>query len=235
MRRVLSFFLIPAVLAILVSLGFWQLDRAKEKQAYLDERAARAGLPAIAVESVTLGPGQSGVAAQVVGRFDGLGQFLWDNRTYEGRPGFHVLTPFVIRDSGIRILVDRGWIPLEGSREDLPRPSIPLGQRQIEGQLYEPLKGFTLEQAAPEFASPLRQNLDLESYAASAPFDIQPYVLRLSSKAKDGFVRVWPVIQETSVQRHRAYAVQWFGMAGVFVVIVAAFIRRQRRVIKKSN
>lgn len=229
MRRVLSWTAIPLIFVALISLGFWQLERAKEKQALLDEFAARVGQPPIAVSGERLGAGQSGAAATIRGRFDGQGQFLWDNRTYEGRPGFHVLTPFVILGSDTRILVDRGWIALEGGREDLPRPSVPSGEREVAGRLYEPLMGFTLEAQAPEFAAPLRQNLDLVAYAKDAPFSIQPYVLRLAVDAPDGFVRAWPEPRETSVQRHRAYALQWFAMAGVFIIVVVAVVRRQRR------
>ena len=81
----------------------------------------------------------------------------------------------------------------------------------------------------PEYHAILRQNLDLSAFASSAPYAVQPYVLRLDADDPDGFVRVWPVPDQTAVRRHEAYAVQWFGMAVVFIAVVGAMWRRELR------
>ncbi len=61
----------------------------------------------------------------VKGRLDPDHQFLLDNRTNEGRPGYEVLTPLYL-DAAERdvILVDRGWIPFSGFRDKLPDVSF---------------------------------------------------------------------------------------------------------------
>ncbi len=222
------------VCALLIGLGAWQLQRAEEKQAWFDSYAARVKEAPIQITSSLVGPDRSNFAAEVRGRFDGEGQFLWDNRTHRGQPGFHVITPFVIAPGEIRILVDRGWIPLSGSREYLPNPEIPAGQKTVRGRLFEPLPGFTLEARPPEYDSMLRQNLDLSAFADSAPYTVQPYVLRLAADHPDGFVRVWPVPDQTAVRRHEAYAVQWFGMAVVFLGVVGAMRRREINTRRRS-
>ena len=220
---------VAVICALLIGLGIWQLQRAEEKQAWFDSYRARINEAPIQITTRLLGPDRSNFAAEVRGRFDGEGQFLWDNRTHQGQPGFHVITPLVIVPGETRILVDRGWIPLSGSRDNLPVPKIPAGSKVISGYLYEPKPGFTLEAHAPEYDSPLRQNLDLSAFASSAPYAVQPYVLRLDVDHPDGFVRVWPVPDQTAVRRHEAYAVQWFGMAVVFIGVVAALWRRELR------
>ena len=115
------------------------------------------------------------------------------------------------------------------SGENLPIPKIPEGPKVISGYLYGSKPGFTLEERAPEYDSKLRQNLDLLAFASSAPYPIQPYVLRLDMEQPDGFVRAWPVPDQMAVRRHEAYAVQWFGMAAVFISVVVAMWRRELR------
>ena len=219
----------------LLALGAWQLQRAEQKKVYFDQQTQRSKQSPIQVSKVVIGPEKSGWPVEMIGQFEREGQFLWDNRTYEGRAGFHVLTPFMIEGSQVRIFVDRGWIPLEGSREQFPRPDIPVGPQKISGQLYAPLKGFTFVDEAPVFGTPLRQNLDLDALVTSAPYDLQPYVLRLAPDEVGGFVRDWPGPSRTMIQRHQAYAVQWFGMAAVLVLIVISFVWRQRKDSKQGK
>jgi len=210
-----------------IGLGIWQLQRAEEKQAWYDSYSSRASEAPIRITDTLLQPGQSNFPTQAYGRFDGQGQFLWDNRMHQGQPGFQVLTPFIINPGDTRILVNRGWIPLLGSRQDLPSPEIPQGVRTIRGRLAEPMRSFTLEDRPPAYDASLRQNLDLSAFAESAPYAIHPYVFRLAPDEPDGFVRVWPVPDRMAVKRHQAYAVQWFGIALAFVGVVGAMLRRE--------
>lgn len=70
------------------------------------------------------------------------------NRPRAGRPGFEVLVPFVT-DSGDRILVDRGWLPI-GADASAPEtvPDPPEGQTQI---VVRAMPGEeSLDRGAPE-------------------------------------------------------------------------------------
>ena len=53
------------------------------------------------------------------GRFEGARQFLLDNRTRNGVAGFHVLTAFIPVGAAGGVMVNRGWIPLDGRRDPL--------------------------------------------------------------------------------------------------------------------
>src|SRR5437879_9544516 len=55
----------------------------------------------------------------VTGRLEAARQFLLDNRSYRGRSGYEVLTPFTRAGAAV-LLVDRGWVPFSGSRARLP-------------------------------------------------------------------------------------------------------------------
>ena len=56
----------------------------------------------------------------VAGSWDAAHQFLLDNRSHGGLPGYEVLTPLQLADGRV-LLVDRGWVAFTGSRARLPR------------------------------------------------------------------------------------------------------------------
>ena len=58
-------------------------------------------------------------AIELSGTFEPWHQFLLDNRSHAGQPGYEVLTPFLTAD-GRRMLVNRGWVPFGGYRDRLP-------------------------------------------------------------------------------------------------------------------
>ncbi len=227
--RPLPVIVLLAALGLLFALGFWQLQRGAQKQALLELVTLRSTQPALQVGRAVLGSGLEYFPAVVRGEYETTGQFLLDNKSHAGRPGFYVLTPFRISGSDTRLLVNRGWIPLQGSRSQLPQPQVPAGSRQLAGQLYAPQQAFTLERKPPPPGAALRQNLDLAVLNAQAPHPLQPYVLRLSAKEPGGFVRQWPLPGGQAVNRHRGYALQWFAMALVLVGVFLAMVRRERK------
>ncbi len=53
---------------------------------------------------------------RVTGTFDTARQFLLDNISHGGAPGYEVLTVLALAD-GSPVLVDRGWVPFSGYRD----------------------------------------------------------------------------------------------------------------------
>lgn len=119
-----------------VFLGEWQMDRRMEK---LDEINKIVG-------NYDIEPVPYSEAGHLFGNFEEQhkwtpvivdGQYLTEdtlvarNRPRAGVPGFEVLVPFVT-ESGDRILVDRGWLPI-GKDASTPDaiPSPPEGQARI--------------------------------------------------------------------------------------------------------
>ena len=47
---------------------------------------------------------------------------------------------------------------------------------------------------------------------------VYPFIIRLSPQAEYGFVRDWPVVA-MSVERHFGYALQWFAIALVIIIL----------------
>lgn len=114
------------IVACMIALAFWQLRRADEKIALLSAAESAQAAPAVDLDVLAVA-GEEGLAAaakayrrvRLIGCYDDVRQFLWDNRSHSGSPGFEAITPLKLQ-SGRLALVNRGWLPLGSSREDLP-------------------------------------------------------------------------------------------------------------------
>ena len=60
-------------------------------------------------------------------------QVLIRNRSYQGQPGFHVVTPLQLAD-GRALLVNRGWIPLTEDGSTPTPPAPPSGPVVVTGR-----------------------------------------------------------------------------------------------------
>lgn len=214
---------LAAALAVSSVLGVWQLDRAAGKRALFAD-FARAG-PAIELSRL---PADAARYQRVVarGHYDPLRQFLHDNRVHAGMPGVHVLTPFVLAD-GSAVLVNRGWRPLQPARRELPAVSVATDARIVSGRI-DRLPETPIELPVRESAGwpKLVQYPRMDELAAALGRELQPRVILLDPWEPDGYVREWAA-PGTPPARHLAYAVQWFALAGVAVVVWVVFSRRR--------
>ncbi|QID17088.1 SURF1 family protein [Nitrogeniibacter mangrovi] len=203
---------------VTIQLGLWQTRRADEKIA-LGQRleAAAAAAP---VAGADIGRTAEWTRVALHGRWLADKTVLIDNRVHEGRAGYYVLTP-LRTDAGQVVLVRRGWVPVGRDRSRLPEVTTPSGSVAIVGQVRIPEpKPFSLADAAG--AGRLWQYLDLAAYAKA--FQVAPAdrIVEQTSVADDGLVRDWPR-PDLGVDRHRGYAVQWFGLAALAAGLCAWF------------
>ena len=155
-------------------------------------------------------------------------QAIWlDNRPQPGAPastagsgqsGFYVLMPFQVTGFDNTVIwVQRGWAPR--NREDrlaLPPINTPGGTLQIEGiGIAQPDRVFELGDGGVGGSGPVRiqQNLDLTKESERHRWQQIPFVLKqMSDSEKDGLMRNWTAAA-SGVERHYAYAFQWFALA----------------------
>ncbi|MGD2073704.1 MAG: SURF1 family protein [Gammaproteobacteria bacterium] len=209
------------LLAMLIGLGFWQLDRAGQKRELLAGYNAEPNTAAIRLES-----GRDSYEdfayhlATAAGQYDRLHQFLLDNRTHNGRAGYHVLTPLQLRGGDVGVLVNRGWIPLGQSRSELPDPRPEAGARTVLGRIKLPVTdGFMLGEEQPRAGWPYRiQRVDTARLAEELGYALLPVVLLLDPEEPEGFVRDWHPLR-FGPERNLGYAVQWFGLAAALLII----------------
>jgi len=230
--RLFTTLLAIVLIALLVSLGRWQLHRAAEKQVLFDSfAAAGAAAQPIDLQSPKVAR-YSYVAA--AGRYDETRQVLIDNMVEGERAGYFVITPFALQGGGW-VLVNRGWVPLGLSRA--ARPAIPVAGnlRTIRGRADNlPSPGIRLGVPAPlappypvVAAYPTRE--DVAQLLKESNWAAATDLILLDAGEPDGYVRNWtpPGFPPT---HHIGYAVQWFGLALTLAVIyVATNFRRTKQ------
>jgi len=214
--RLLPTLLAGVAVALLASLGVWQLDRAAEKRALLARFAA--GESSVVALPAAGEPHQRYAHVAAAGRYLADRQFLLDNMTHDGAVGYRVLTPLVT-DAGVVVLVDRGWLPAAGRRDRLPDVAVGDGRRNVTGRLDElPRAGISLA-AAPEPGWPRRVSYPTHAaLEAALGQPLYPGVLLLDPVAADGFRRDWQPAGMTP-ERHVGYAVQWFALSLTLLVL----------------
>jgi cytochrome oxidase assembly protein ShyY1 len=229
-----------ALLAVFVSLGWWQVGRAQEKQALI-ESFARGTQTSIALQGdVTIDelPRYQHITTQ--GRYDPTRQVLLDNMPSQaGMPGYRVLTPLVREGHSRLLIVDRGWVPLGSSRQDLPAVFVSPEPRAVAGRLDglpqpgvrvgEP--GVAGDTSWPRVLNFPRQQ-DLEK-VLGAP--VESRILLLDPAAPNGYERVWRPALAMGPERHLGYAIQWFALALATLVGFCALSLRRGEGHDRSN
>ncbi|MEX2501882.1 MAG: SURF1 family protein [Trueperaceae bacterium] len=144
--------LVIAICALFATAGSWQLSRHQQlldRNALLSERLVADAEP-YPVAAEQYDPDASAGTPRdpryrpvvAVGRFAPEHEVLWRSRAFDGQPGYHVLTPFVLHDdptgaagAGRVLLVNRGWIPYRYAEPEVPAFDPPAGPVRVEGRL----------------------------------------------------------------------------------------------------
>jgi surfeit locus 1 family protein len=98
MKRVslLPSIFILALLALLLSLGNWQLNRAEEKRDIESKIIAAQTDKPIHISSLEQSVDREFYKITLEGYFDDKKNIIYDNQTENGVAGYYVLTPFMI-------------------------------------------------------------------------------------------------------------------------------------------
>ena len=218
-------------LAVFVSLGLWQLRRADERAAIVAQFTGEADRPVLTVP-VEHGrvEAQRFRRLQLRGRYLSSRQLLLDSMTHAGRAGYHVLTPFMPLDGSRWLLVNRGWVEADPDRRVLPDIGVGERTRQVRGAIDTlPRPGLSLGGSGGSDSWPqvvLFPTFDELEARLGAP--LFHYQLLLEPGVPDGFVREWQP-RVAAPGRHIGYAIQWFSLAALVVVIGGVLSLRARR------
>ena len=219
------------LIALMIALGCWQLDRAEQKRAL---HAAFERQLEVAPLDLALHAAEP-LTSHAWRRVSGQGRYeppilLLDNRVRDGRVGYEVLTTFRL-DDGARILVDRGWMQAPASRTELPDVRLPAEVARIHGRLAPPPStGIVIGDAArPERLGPdlwRLQHVDFAALDVAFAPGFLPMLVYLDATEADGYDRDW-TLPAADDGKHTAYAVQWFAMAGAVAILLGIFLRRR--------
>lgn len=225
----------------------WQLNRAEQKIALANSLASRLQMPVL---NANLNTNITGVGLEQAQerRMIARGHFLPDDAVWlDNRPrpipeggigsaaqaGFYVMMPLKLVDQDVVVWVNRGWAPRNNmNRLELPPISTSDGVVTIEGIVFpHPGRVFELgKKGLTETKPRIEQNFDLAVEAQTHPWKQLPWILREENPTtNDGLVRNWPS-PTNGVDRHYAYAFQWFALAlcGFLFWFINGFIGYRR-------
>jgi surfeit locus 1 family protein len=203
--------------AILMSLGFWQLRRMEEKRVYLDEIEARISNAPIPLPAAPEEARDKFQAVVAEGTF--TGEYLEVLAGQKGAsPGVMVIEAFALPD-GRRIMVQRGFIEEEARKA--PRPPH---EAKVEGNLHWPddTNSFT---PPPDEKTGLWFARDVPAMAAK--LKTEPTLIVAREPTGDGIA---PMSVDTSgiPNDHWGYAIQWFLLAATWAGMTLFLLWRIR-------
>ncbi len=217
-------------LPLFVVLGFWQLNRAVEKE---QMKAMNDGVVRTAGQIDWLAPPlYADIEVNSVAIPDLT--LLLDNKTYNGQVGYEVFQ--LHKTSQGTLAVSLGWVAGSPDRTQLPNLVVPdrlINQKvTIRPTPTNPLFGVDAN---------MRHETDSQTWVVQTL--TTQWLSQLSQQNVLGFVQlidaeafgVGPVVWQPSVMspaKHRGYAFQWFGMA---IALLGMFIYAGLRSGKQSK
>ena len=222
-------FTVPAVLAML-ALATWQVERLHWKEGLIAERTARPAAP-----PVQLPRAGDDLAALEFRRAVVAGTFLHDHelflaaRSLNGNVGYHVVTPLLLLEGGA-VLIDRGWVPMERKDPATRVASQIAGSVIIDGIIRVPHEQGWLE---PD-NDPVRNTwfrVDVPAMAAQIGLagPIAPAYLEAGPAPNPGSFPIGGQTRINLPNDHLQYAITWFALALILVVIYVVYHRRRSK------
>jgi cytochrome oxidase assembly protein ShyY1 len=148
--------------------------------------------------------------------------------------GFYLMMPLKLEGRDEVLWVNRGWAPRNNeNRETLPPVKTLIKTVNIEGIVFaHPGKVYELggNKKSADISKPrIEQNFDLVTEGKLRNWSQLPFILReIEVGAEDGLLRDWAPLTN-GVDRHYAYAFQWFALAFAgFVFWLLSGLRQYR-------
>lgn len=230
--------LVFVLATLFIVLGFWQIQRAEEKNLMQEKLQERMRAEPFEYTAALGENWQLWQYRRVIlrGRFIAEKQVLIDNRVHNGKAGYHVITPFIDADTGRFILLNRGWITTGVNRNVLPDIVTPKDEVLVAGRIsvVRSRPPMLARDARPdEYNEKVWSYLDVDYFKQKTGLRVEPYIVLVDSDLNDQLARDWPVIN-TKTGMHIGYAIQWFVFAIFVVVLFVAACFRKKTLLSKS-
>ncbi len=229
-----------AAVAILVSLGNWQMRRLDWKEELIARAASRPAEAVADLPAAAAWPGLD-ISALEFQRFRLTGRFDHDRESWVftsiteprgayGGPGYWIVTPFLLTGGGT-VWVNRGFAP-QGRHRPAARGETLSGEPQTIIGLLRPddLPSAFTPDDSPQTNVFYRRSVAALSAAKGVVPPVAPFTIDLAASftPPDGL----PQAGETRLRftnNHLQYALTWYGLAlaaiGVFIAFAIARLR----------
>jgi surfeit locus 1 family protein len=200
---------------VLFRLGIWQLDRLQQRRARNAEYLQQISAPPLHLTGDELAADPAELRDRQVemqGTYDFSEQLILVLQNWQGRPGAHLITPLLIGEGGVAVLVDRGWIPTADVEAGDFTQFEESGEKAVSGviQLSQTLPGG--RETIVEGRQREWYRIDVKAIQKQMPYPLLPfYVLESPSDNTTGQLpyRIENEI-DLSDGPHLFYAIQWF-------------------------
>jgi surfeit locus 1 family protein len=238
---IFKFKLIPTLIFAItfcgfIVLGFWQIDRADQKNVLNSNYTDRQQEAIIVLDKNNVIDEKSSLLWRKVefeGSFINKQNIILDNQIFNQIAGFNIITPFKIKGSDSLVLINRGWHPNLKNRETLPIINEISGERLLQGHIASfPVSGIKLGKNNIETLNSQIfrfQRLDAAELNYFFSAKIMPYMIYLDPIIDKELYGNFKLPAPDS-QKNYGYAFQWFAFAITLLII---FIRLSMK--RKSN
>ncbi len=229
------------VVAVMVRLGIWQLDRLETRRAFNEHIRLMQAAEPLDLNTVTDASDLTGMeyrSAFASGVYDfehqiALRNQYWGDLDGAAQYGYHLLTPLVLED-GRAVLVDRGWIPGDYATPESWRQFDEASAASVTGILRLPLLEGEMGGGVPDLTPAPGETrfiwnfLNIESLQTQMLYSLLPVYLE---QAHDGEQTVLPYKAlpelELTDGPHLGYALQWFFYAALVFFGYPVYLRKQ--------
>ena len=238
---IFKFKLIPTLIFAItfcgfIVLGFWQIDRADQKNVLNSNYTDRQQEAIIVLDKNNVIDEKSSLLWRKVefeGSFINKQNIILDNQIFNQIAGFNIITPFKIKGSDSLVLINRGWHQNLKNRETLPIINEISDERILQGHIASfPVSGIKLGKNNIETLNSQIfrfQRLDAAELNYFFSAKMMPYMIYLDPIIDKELYGNFKLPAPDS-QKNYGYAFQWFAFAITLLII---FIRLSMK--RKSN
>lgn len=204
--------------AVLLSLGTWQVQRLGWKQAMLSEIETRIAAAPVTLPAAPDAERDQYLPVTAEGRIEGEPLQVLTSRKNVGA-GHRLVVPFETGDR--RVLLDLGFVA-----QGAPMPELPAGQLAVTGNLHWPDErdGFTPD---PDMSARLWFARDVPAMAAT--LDTEPLLIVRRGGDDIPGITPWPVDTTGIPNDHLGYAITWFSLAAIWLAMTGVLVYRMRK------
>ncbi len=230
-----SLFTLGCILLFL-ALGFWQVERLRWKENLITAIQKKTAQPALSLEDFGdlryVASDEDFTPVQVRAKFLHEHTIYLAAKYFRGQSGYHVITPAIPKGYNQAILINRGWVP-DKKKDPATRPGTePEGINLISGvfRLGEKKAWFMPDNTAK---NQVWLWLDLPGMVdylntQQLPVKVLPILIQQTGEEQNSTQLPVPLpVHFTFRNDHLEYAITWFSLAIVTIVMYVLFMRKK--------
>lgn len=213
------------LLALLLALGTWQVQRLQWKVGLMDAADAAATLPPVPLSQVIDDEGAEFRQVVVVCRGLNTAPFVQLRTIDQGEPGMRLVSTCAL-DDGRTIMVDRGFV----HQDNAERPAVDAASElpvAVMGVLREPTKPSAMTPPAEGLMFYARDNQAM-ARALGADGALSHWTLYALTPTNPEMAALRPSAPPAAfTNNHLGYALTWFGLAAALIILYTVLLRRR--------